>query len=56
MEKVLELGSVITGKVTGRTSDMQTTIADLTGVATQDIAIATAVHDRLSNCSTTLHS
>jgi ornithine cyclodeaminase len=39
-----ELGNVITGKAPGRTSDEQITLADLTGVAVQDIAIATAVY------------
>ena len=49
LEKVMELGDIISGKVAGRTSSEQVTIADLTGVATQDIAIATAVYERLSN-------
>jgi ornithine cyclodeaminase len=39
-----ELGDVIYGKAPGRTSDEQITVADLTGVAVQDIAIATAVY------------
>jgi len=47
-EKVVELGDVIAGKATGRTSDDQTTIADLTGVAVQDMAIAAAVFEALS--------
>jgi ornithine cyclodeaminase len=41
---VHELGAVIAGKAPGRTSPEQLTIADLTGVAVQDIQIAKAVH------------
>lgn len=44
-EKVKELGMVISGKETGRTSEDQITVADLTGVAVQDIKIAAAVYD-----------
>jgi ornithine cyclodeaminase len=43
MDDVVELGDVISGKTTGRTSDSQITIADLTGVAVQDIQISKAV-------------
>ncbi len=43
-EKLIELGNVISGAAEGRISDQQTTIADLTGVAVQDINIATAVY------------
>jgi ornithine cyclodeaminase len=46
-EKPVELGDVIAGKSPGRTSDDQITVADLTGVAVQDIAIATAVFESL---------
>jgi ornithine cyclodeaminase len=42
-EKVRELGRVITDKSLQRTSDDQITVADLTGVAVQDIQIAKAV-------------
>jgi len=42
-EKLIELGNVISGAAEGRISDQQTTIVDLTGVAVQDINIATAV-------------
>lgn len=52
LKKVLELGNIISGEVAGRTSAEQVTIADLTGVATQDIAIATAVYERISNSIT----
>ena len=47
-EKVVELGNVIAGHATGRTSDDQITIADLTGVAVQDMAISAAVFEALS--------
>lgn len=43
-ESVLELGNVIQDPSLGRTSDTQTTIADLTGVAVQDIQISKAVY------------
>lgn len=42
---LVELGDVIAGKKPGRTSDDQITVADLTGVAVQDIKIATAVYE-----------
>lgn len=46
-ESVVELGHVIADRRRGRTSDAQIVIADLTGVAVQDIAIATAVAQAL---------
>jgi len=46
-EQILELGNIISGKSEGRTSGDQTSIADLTGVAVQDIKIAMAVFDAL---------
>lgn len=48
---VVELGAVIAGTQAGRTSDDQITVADLTGVAVQDIRIATAVHEALGGPS-----
>lgn len=42
-EDVLELGNIISKVSTGRTSDDQLSICDLTGVAVQDIQIAKAV-------------
>jgi len=42
-EKVVELGNVISGAVQGRISPDQVSVADLTGVAVQDINIASAV-------------
>ncbi|MFT5726744.1 MAG: ornithine cyclodeaminase [Desulforhopalus sp.] len=43
-ESVVELGNVISNPNLGRTSENQLTIADLTGVAVQDIQIAKAVY------------
>lgn len=40
---LIELGSVIAGDAAGRKSDNQITVADLTGVAVQDIQISKAV-------------
>lgn len=45
---LLELGSIIAGNVPGRTNDEQITIADLTGVAVQDIQISKAVFDSIN--------
>jgi len=42
---VVELGNIISGSVTGRTSDDEFTVADLTGVAVQDIQITKAVFE-----------
>jgi len=42
-----ELGHVITDKSLQRTSDDQITVADLTGVAVQDIQISKAVYEKL---------
>jgi len=47
-DDLVELGNVIAGKTAGRTSDDQITVADLTGVAVQDIKIATAVYEALA--------
>ena len=47
-DRLIELGHLIAGRAVGRTDDHQITVADLTGVATQDIAIATAVFEALS--------
>ena len=45
---LVELGQVIAGNAVGRTNEAQITVADLTGVAVQDIQIATAVYDYLN--------
>jgi ornithine cyclodeaminase len=42
----IELGGVLAGTLQGRRSDEDITIADLTGVATQDIAMARTVLER----------
>jgi ornithine cyclodeaminase len=44
---VVELGDVIADPTLGRTSDSQITVADLTGVAVQDIQISKAVYEVL---------
>jgi len=46
-EKLLELGNVIVNKELQRNSDDQITVADLTGVAVQDIQISKAVFKAL---------
>jgi ornithine cyclodeaminase len=46
-ERILELGTVIVKPELQRTSEEQITIADLTGVAVQDIQIAKAVYHSL---------
>jgi len=48
-ETLIELGDIIAGKSTGRLTDEQITVADLTGVAVQDINIATAVYEKLKD-------
>jgi ornithine cyclodeaminase len=45
--RCVELGAIISGKERGRTSESQITVVDLTGVAVQDIEIATAVYRAL---------
>ncbi|MBW2009867.1 MAG: ornithine cyclodeaminase family protein [Deltaproteobacteria bacterium] len=48
-ERIVELGAVIVHPELGRTSEDQITIADLTGVAVQDIQIAKAVYHALES-------
>jgi ornithine cyclodeaminase len=48
-EQLRELGQVIGGTAPGRSSDQQISVADLTGVAVQDIQIAKAVFE--AGCS-----
>jgi ornithine cyclodeaminase len=43
----IELGAVISRKKRGRSADDQITVADLTGLAVQDLKIAAAVYDAL---------
>ena len=47
-DQVVELGEIITGKVPRRTMETQITVADLTGVAVQDIQIAGMVYEAVS--------
>jgi ornithine cyclodeaminase len=47
-ERILELGNVIVNPDLQRISEEQITIADLTGVAVQDIQIAKAVYHALT--------
>ncbi len=44
--KLIELGRVLVDRKLGRTSEDQITVCDLTGVAIQDLQIATAVFER----------
>jgi len=46
-DRCVELGAVIAGLAEGRTAESQITVVDLTGVAVQDIAIASAVYRAL---------
>lgn len=48
MERVVELGEVIAGRAAGRTAAAQITVADLTGVAVQDLEIAEAIFAALA--------
>ncbi|MBM3293772.1 MAG: ornithine cyclodeaminase family protein [Candidatus Aminicenantes bacterium] len=50
--RCIELGAIIAGKAKGRTSESQITVVDLTGVAVQDLAIASAVFRKLRDRST----
>jgi len=43
---IQQLGGIILGKETGRTSEEQITVCDLTGVGVQDTAIALAAYDK----------
>lgn len=45
---VVELGDVLAGRAAGREQDSDITIADLTGVAVQDIEIAKAILEVLA--------
>jgi ornithine cyclodeaminase len=47
-DDIAELGNIVSGGSPGRTSDAQVTVADLTGVAVQDIKIAAAVYDAVT--------
>ena len=47
-KKVLELGNILSNSCAGRTSDYDITIADLTGIAAQDIAITSEIIDAVA--------
>ena len=47
--QIIELGEIVSGRVQGRITKDQITVADLTGVAVQDIQIAKAVCAGLKN-------
>ncbi|MCG8323275.1 MAG: hypothetical protein MI921_27495 [Cytophagales bacterium] len=47
--KLIELGNLIKNPALGRQNNQQITVADLTGVAVQDIMIATAILNNLKN-------
>ena len=44
-DRIIELGYILSGQVRGRVNKSDITIADLTGVAVQDVQIATAVYE-----------
>jgi len=48
--EIVELGNILNGSAEGRKSTDEITIADLTGVAVQDIQIATAVYEAYKEC------
>ncbi|MCP4568841.1 MAG: ornithine cyclodeaminase family protein [FCB group bacterium] len=50
-ENLIELGDVLAGKKAGRISDDQITVADLTGVAVQDIQISRAIYEVIKDDS-----
>jgi ornithine cyclodeaminase len=47
-DRLIELGNVVSRTSPGRTSEAQITVADLTGVAVQDIKIAESVYNALN--------
>ena len=47
-DDVTELGRIAADEAPGRTYEDQVTVADLTGLAVQDLQIATAVHEALA--------
>ena len=47
INRVVELGHIISGHKKGRSNDEQISVADLTGVAVQDIQIAKAILDNI---------
>lgn len=47
-EQLIELGEIIEGRALGRNSETEITVADLTGVAIQDLQIAGVVFDQIA--------
>ena len=47
---LVEIGAIIAGRSAGRTDSNQITVADMTGVAVQDVQIATAVCAAIAAC------
>ena len=45
-DKIIELGSVLSGFKTGRTQKEQITVSDLTGIAIQDLNIAEFIYEK----------
>ncbi len=45
-DKIIELGSVLSGLKNGRTQKEQITVSDLTGVAIQDLNIAEFLYEK----------
>lgn len=48
-EQLIEVGAVIKNPESGRTDEHQITVADLTGVAVQDIQIANLAYESLTS-------
>ncbi len=53
---LVELGCVVSGRARGRTAESQITVADLTGVAVQDIQIASLVYEAANERARSLNS
>lgn len=47
-EQLIELGEIIEDRALGRNSETEITVADLTGIAIQDLQIATVVFDQIA--------
>jgi ornithine cyclodeaminase len=46
MSRIVEIGEIVSGTVKGRTAAEQVTVSTFSGLAVQDIAIASAILDR----------
>ena len=56
VDQAVELGSIVAGLTTGRSSDDAITICDLTGTGAQDTAIASHVSQILKNAGTVVNN